>query len=386
MQTGAAGRTRPWAAIFVILALGLCVFWPAVLYWAFEVAPVEARGGIVQKIFYFHVPSAIAMYLAFGVCGVASVAYLITLGPRWDAAAEAGAEVGLLFGGLVLVTGPLWGRGAWGAWWAWEDPQLMATLLLVLIYVTYLFLRRFLGHAPAARRVPAILAAVGLLDIPLIHVATRLWRGQHPRVMRSGGGGLAPAMLQAFLLGAAAFTLLAVALVWLRWRVAWASRRCDDLMLDLEERSLPPGPGAAKGGNGWSAATAALLVAGLLALGVALPWPAVGARKAWAQGQPPAPAAAAQPAEARTTRPAVGAPAPSASPAAAPAAVLRQGGLGFRLMVAAYGIIWLACLLYVVYLGRRQARVERTLDDLQAQIAAAPRAPVLDSSDRGAVG
>lgn len=380
---------------FPVLVLALTLLGPVLLYWVFEVAPVEARMGIVQKIFYFHVPSAIAMYLAFCVCGVASLAYLVSQKPGWDAAASSGAEVGLVFGALVLTTGPLWGRGAWGAWWVWEDPQLTATLLLVLIYVTYLFLRRFLGEGSAARRVPAILAVVGLVDIPLIHVATRLWRGQHPRVMRSGGGGLAPSMLQAFGIGVVAFALLAVLLVWLRYRVAWAARRCDDLWVDVQARPTPPASGPRVGRSASvAAATLMAALAGGLLLGGALLPAGLGTPVAWAQpattgtveavSAPTVDSLPAAPAPEAASAPAAPArPAPAADGVAAPP---RPGSLGFRLMVAAYGLIWGACLLYLLYLGRKQAGLERDIEELRAQLQP-PQDPasLLDSPDRTAV-
>ncbi|MBW2278351.1 MAG: cytochrome c biogenesis protein CcsA, partial [Deltaproteobacteria bacterium] len=128
----------------------------AALALAFEYAPIEAQMGIVQKIFYFHVPSAYTMYLAWGVCAVCSIVYLVTRKPRFDMLAKSAAELALLFAVLVLITGPLWGRKSWGTYWTW-DPRLTSSLLLFLIMVSYALLRS-LARGEVERRFAAALA------------------------------------------------------------------------------------------------------------------------------------------------------------------------------------------------------------------------------------
>lgn len=204
------------------------------LYWIFFVAPVEAVMGIVQKIFYFHVPCALAGFAGFVVCGVGSLGYLVTRRDSWDALAVSGAEVGLVFCFLVLTTGPLWAQGAWGVPWIW-DPQLTTTLLLFLLYLAYVFLRSFAG--PSGRRLAAVLGVVGTLDIYVIHTSVSRWRGQHPTVVRKGGSGLAPEMLQAFLISLAAFALVLALLLLLRYRLERSRQAADRLALDLAEAS-----------------------------------------------------------------------------------------------------------------------------------------------------
>lgn len=205
--------------VFTAAAL-LSVAW----YVIFIVAPVEAQMGIVQKIFYVHVPSAYAMYVGFAVCAVASAGYLWRRRDAWDAWAVAGAEVGLLFCAIVLLTGPLWARKAWGLWWTW-DPRLTTTLLAGMIFAAYLALRSFGVAGEAERRFAAGLAIVGLANLPLIHYSVQRWRGQHPTVITGKGGGLAPDMKTALLCSMAAFTVWVGVLIVLRARLERSRQR-----------------------------------------------------------------------------------------------------------------------------------------------------------------
>ena len=206
-----SGCGKLW--ISVLLCTAFFLF--ATLYTAFAVAPVELQMGIVQKIFYFHVPSAYAMYIGFATCAVGSALYLYNHNPKWDAWGVAGAEVGSLFCAIVLVTGPLWARKAWGVWWTW-DPRLTTTLLAGMIFVAYLALRSTEDAGEVEKRFAAGLAIFGLFDLPLIHYSVQRWRGVHPTVITSEGGGLEPSMAWALGLGFVTFTGLAVLLMWLR--------------------------------------------------------------------------------------------------------------------------------------------------------------------------
>ncbi len=133
-------RTEAPPVLFIVLAALVAILFPVQLWAIFVFAPVEEQMGIVQKIFYFHVPSAYAMYLAFTLAMVGSAGYLWKRWAGLDALAVAGAEVGLLFCGIVLVTGPLWARNAWGTYWTW-DPRLTTTLLTAMIYASFVALR-----------------------------------------------------------------------------------------------------------------------------------------------------------------------------------------------------------------------------------------------------
>lgn len=224
---------RPW---FPALIVATGAAFTALFVMAFRVAPVaqEAAGGLAQKIFYFHVPSAYGMYLSGAVCFVASAAYLLAPTARRDAVARAGAECAVLFGALVITSGPLWAKKAWGVYWAW-DPRLTTTLLSVLVYVSVVLLRAFTGDGEAERRFAAALGVLGTVNLPIIHYSVRRWGGNHPTVIGKGGGGLAhPAMGQTLAVGFVAMTLLAVLLLWLRARVALLATEVNI----LEERAI----------------------------------------------------------------------------------------------------------------------------------------------------
>ncbi|MET0593981.1 MAG: cytochrome c biogenesis protein CcsA [Polyangiaceae bacterium] len=195
--------------------------------------PIEKAMGVVQKIFYFHVPAAYAMYIGAAACFVGSVGYFLSPTDARDAFAKAGAEAAVAFGFVVLVTGPLWAAKAWGRYWVW-DPRLTTSMLSVLIYVAYVVVRSFAGDGMAERKFAAALGVVGAANLPIIHYSVQKWSGQHPVVIGSGGGGLAPGMLPPLLIGFLAFTLLAVLLIWSRMRVELARSR----LRELEDEAL----------------------------------------------------------------------------------------------------------------------------------------------------
>ena len=141
-------------------------------------APYESTMGLIQKIFYYHVPSWFAMYIAIGVCGVASAVYLFKGTAIADAYATAGAEVAVVFGLCGLITGPLWGRVAWGVWWQW-DVRLTTALLLELIFVAYLMVRQFGG--PGAEKLAAATAIFGTATAPFVYKSVDWWRTVHPK-------------------------------------------------------------------------------------------------------------------------------------------------------------------------------------------------------------
>jgi heme exporter protein C len=199
--------------------------------------PAEATLGAVQKIFYFHVPAAYAMYLGWAVCAAASIAYLVRRSERLDALAASSAEIAFVFAAIVMISGPLWGRKAWGAFWTW-DPRLTSSLLLTLVIASYLLLRA-VGRGAVERRFSAALAILGACVVPIIHVSVTKWRGQHPTVLSRAGGGLASEMVAPFVLGLVAFTVLFAALLAARYRLELGRRR----LADLEERAAVAGLG-----------------------------------------------------------------------------------------------------------------------------------------------
>ena len=228
--------SRSTLILQVMIAL-TAVLMMITLYQIFIVAPVEKQMGIIQKIFYFHVPSAYCMYLGFTVCAVASAVYLAKQDDRWDALAVAGAEIGSLFCLIVLVTGPLWGRKAWGTYWTW-DPRLTTTLLAGMIYFAYVVLRSFGAAGEVEKRFAAALAIFGLLDLPIIHFSVQRWRGTHPTVITGKGGGLHPDMYPPLFLSFGLFTLLAIILIWQRARAEILHQRYLALETEAAEAGL----------------------------------------------------------------------------------------------------------------------------------------------------
>ena len=208
----------------------------------FLTVPTERTMGIVQKIFYFHVPSGYAMYIGATACFAGSVMYLLKPGDAWDALARAGAEAAVVFGAILLTTGPLWAAKAWGYYWTW-DPRLTTALLSFLVYVAYLVLRAFAGDGEGERKFAAGLGVIGAANLPIIHFSVQKWGGQHPTVITGKGGGLQhPDMKIALALSFTAFTLFAIALLWARTRVGVAECRLaraeeDAIDLGLDDRN-----------------------------------------------------------------------------------------------------------------------------------------------------
>ncbi len=212
--------------IFPILSVITAALLGYALYAALVIAPTEQTMGDVQRIFYYHVPSAWTAFLLFLNNFVASVVYLIRKNPVADIVALVCAEVGVAFCTVVLITGPLWARPVWGIWWTW-DIRLTSTLVLWLIYVAYLMLRRFSssGQTPV---LAAALAVFGALDVPLVYFSIWFFRTQHPQPVIGGGGSLAPAMWHVLLLNWLAFSMFAFLVCWSRFRLEKLSREVDE--------------------------------------------------------------------------------------------------------------------------------------------------------------
>ena len=226
-------------------------------YEAMYVAPTEATMGDIQRIFYYHFPSAMMAFLFFFVSFIASIVYLASRrnhpqrAMSADAAALAGAEMGLVFCTLVLIQGPLWARPVWGIWWTW-DVRLTSTLVLWLIYVSYLVLRRFSDSAQTPV-LAAVLAIFGALDVPLVYFSIWFFRTQHPQPVIGGGGSPDPRMLKVFLLNLFTFSCFGAMLCWWRYRLELLQREVDEAealesLLEPEESRLTK-PKVAAGGS-----------------------------------------------------------------------------------------------------------------------------------------
>jgi len=192
-----------------VLVYALFIWMSVALVMMFFYAPIESEMGIVQKIFYFHVPLAWNAFLGFAIVFFASFRYLATRDPKWDARALAAAEVGVLFTTLVLITGPIWAKPVWGIWWTW-DARLTLTFVLWLIYMGYLMLRRYIESPERRAVLAAVVGVTGFVDVPLVYFAIRWWRTQHPQPVIMGGedSGLDPKMATALWVSTAAYLLL----------------------------------------------------------------------------------------------------------------------------------------------------------------------------------
>jgi heme exporter protein C len=210
----------------VIFSLLVFVLLSYALYEARVAAPTEQTMGDVQRIFYYHVPSAWTAFLLFFVNFIASIWYLIKRNPVADAVAVTGAEVGVVFCTVVLVTGPIWARPVWGIWWTW-DIRLTSTLVMWLIYVSYLILRKFStsGQMPL---MAAVLAVFGALDIPLVYFSIWYFRTQHPQPVMGPGGSLDPRMRSVLLINWLAFSAFALLLCTIRYRLERLKQAVDE--------------------------------------------------------------------------------------------------------------------------------------------------------------
>jgi heme exporter protein C len=206
------------------------------LYMVFLYAPREATMGDVQRIFYFHVPSAWVAFFAFFLVFVFSLVYLARSNKRWDTLAAACAEIGVLFCTLVLITGPIWAKPVWGVWWTW-DARLTLTLVLWLIYVAYLMLRHYMTDPERRATFAAVLGVIGFIDVPLVYFSIRWWRTQHPQPVMAGGGdsGLEAPMLATLLVCIATFTLLFFTLLRHRLKLQSLRDEVDALQDRLEQ-------------------------------------------------------------------------------------------------------------------------------------------------------
>jgi heme exporter protein C len=197
---------------------------------AIDRAPYESTMGLVQKIFYFHFPSWIVMFSSAFVCGIGSAILLWSGSKAADRVAAAAAELTVVFGSIGLVTGPLWGRKAWGVWWQW-DARLTSALVMWLIFVSYLLLRKYGG--PGSEKLSAVVALFGMANVPFVYWSVNMWRTVHPKttvVMT-----LQREMALPLLLCTLAFLGLYVLLLATRVRLETRRAELDALFLSIED-------------------------------------------------------------------------------------------------------------------------------------------------------
>ncbi len=195
-------------------------------------APHESTMGLVQKIFYFHAPAGIVMFLSAFVCGISSAVFLFRGRPGADRVALAAAELTVLLGTIVLVTGPLWARKAWGVWWQW-DARLTSSLLLWLMFTACLLVRRYGG--PGSDKLAAAVVIFGMFNVPFVYVSVNVWRTLHPRT--TVVPSLGPGMREPFWFCVLAFLLLYGLLLALRVRLSEQQATLDAHYLELDDRA-----------------------------------------------------------------------------------------------------------------------------------------------------
>jgi heme exporter protein C len=200
-------------------------------------APPVRSMGAVQRIFYFHVPCAMVSFLAFAVVLVGSIGFLVRGDRRWDDVAHAAVEVGFFFCTLVLVTGPVWARSAWGVWWTW-DARLTSTLLLWMIYASYLLLRSYLADDPRVQRYASVLGILGALNVPIVYFSVKWFRTMHPTTFITEPGGLDPQMATALRVCLLAVLVLFLSVLTKRVLLGrlWAERGRLQVLVEAAER------------------------------------------------------------------------------------------------------------------------------------------------------
>lgn len=209
------------------------------IYAIFVYAPIEKTMGIVQKIFYFHLPLALSAFLAFFIVFIASILYLYTRKARWDILAYSSAEVGVIFCSLVIITGSIWARPTWNVWWTW-DPRLTTILILWFMYVAYLMLRKLLKEGAQASNIASVFGIISFVNVPITFFAIRMWRTIHPVVIDRGGVHISAPMLRTLLINFVAFGLFFLLLLRIRVRLEKALHEYQKLYLLLEKKKSKP--------------------------------------------------------------------------------------------------------------------------------------------------
>jgi len=218
-----------------IAALGVAALLAVAGYCALFVAPPERTMGLIQRIFYFHVPSGWTAFVAFFISFIASIAYLRGRSRKWDWLAVSSAEIGVAFISVMLITGPIWAKPVWGIWWTW-DARLTSTFVLWVLYVCYLLLRTLVDDPERRAMVSAVFGIFAAFDIPLVYFSIWFFRTQHPQPVIGGGGSLDPLMLKVLLLCWAALLAVFALLLKQRYRLEALRHEVSEMRLIAERR------------------------------------------------------------------------------------------------------------------------------------------------------
>jgi len=219
----------------IILAAVAILLVIASAYASFYIAPEERTMGVIQRIFYFHVASAWAGFTAFLVCFIGNLLYVWKRNPKYDWLGVSGAEVGLAFTTVVLITGPIWAHPVWGIWWTW-DARLTSTFVLWLLYVSYLLLRTLVEEPDRRALLSSLFGIFAFIDVPLVFGAIRWWRTQHPQpvIMGGQGSGLDPTMRSVFFFSALAMHVFMAFLIAERYALEKMHTEADFLAREVE--------------------------------------------------------------------------------------------------------------------------------------------------------
>jgi len=170
-----------------ILGIFSLVLMIANLYMIFIFAPNESTMGVIQRIFYFHLPAGISSYVSAYLLGFGSIMFLIQRDLKWDRFAAASGEMGVLFTSLSIMSGALWAKPVWGIWWTW-DARLTLQFLLALVFLSYLMLRAYLPEREKRAALGGVFGVLAMIDVPFNYLSIRWWRTQHPQPVILGGG------------------------------------------------------------------------------------------------------------------------------------------------------------------------------------------------------
>ena len=206
-KVGTKQRGTRFPVVSIILGTLSLIGMMVSIWMIFLYAPMDAIQGNPQRIFYFHVPMAWLGMLGFVIVAIGGIGYLVKKDERWDWLARASAELGALFITLALVTGSIWGRTIWGTRWTW-DARLTTTLILWFIYICYLMLRSYMGRTSASARAGAVLAIIGIIDVPIIYESVNWWRTLHPTAQVGVQGALPSSVVLTLMVSLTTFTLL----------------------------------------------------------------------------------------------------------------------------------------------------------------------------------
>lgn len=226
----ASGEPRGWGS-GAIETLGVAALLAVAGYAALFIAPTERTMGVIQRIFYFHVPSAWTGFVAFFINLIGSIAFLRTRNLKWDRLSVAAAEIGVAFFTVVLVTGPIWARPVWGIWWTW-DARLTSSFVLWLLYTCYLLLRTLVEETERRAVLSAVFGIFAAFDIPLVYFSIWLFRTQHPQPVIGQGGSLDSRMLNVLLLCWVALLGVMALLIRQRYRLEQLRHSVEELQTD----------------------------------------------------------------------------------------------------------------------------------------------------------